>query len=459
MLANYQMDFVAAPPNVNEPIGFDVLPDGRVVQTDRRGGVRLHDPATNTTHLLAQIPVYMASEDGMYGPAVDNDFATNKWVYLYYSPLTHGAAVPGDHADGQRAEHRRRPERLGPVAGLLPAQPVQVRRRADARRWTWPPSRRSSRCRSTAAPAATSPATSTSTRSNNLWMVTGDDTPAGGGNSGGFSPHNDMLTATGLFNAPHVDARRSALNTNDLRGKILRIKVQPDGSYTIPRGNLFTGAEEGGGKTRPEIYAMGFRNPFRITLDDDDVAYITDYSPDSQTPTVFRGPAGTGRMMVVRKPANYGWPLCYSPDLPYYRWNFNTSTPLDNPPQAHECNNPTRGPENTSRWNTGLTYSPPIAEPELWYSYQDNNPTTPLGTPCAAYYTAEPAGHLPAAVPRARHRRRRAARRGQVRLRPAQPEPDEVPRVLRRRDLLRRVHPRLPAGDPAGLGRRRLQDQ
>ena len=30
---------------------------------------------------------------------------------------------------------------------------------------------------------------------------------------------------------------------------------------------------------------MGFRNPFRITLDDDDVAYITDYSPDSQTPT------------------------------------------------------------------------------------------------------------------------------------------------------------------------------
>ena len=42
-------DFVAAPPNVSEPIGFDVLPDGRVIQTDRRGGVRLHDPATNTT--------------------------------------------------------------------------------------------------------------------------------------------------------------------------------------------------------------------------------------------------------------------------------------------------------------------------------------------------------------------------------------------------------------------------
>src|SRR5215218_7458129 len=177
---------------------------------------------------------------------------------------------------------------------------------------------------------------------NNLWLVTGDDTPAGSGNSGGFSPHNDMITGTGLFNAPHVDARRSALNTNDLRGKILRISVQPDGAYTIPAGNLFTGAESGGGKTRREIYAMGFRNPFRLTVDADDVAHVTDYSPDSQTPAVFRGPPGTGRMMVVDRPANYGWPLCVQPDLPYYRWNFNTSTPLDDPPQAHECDNPAR---------------------------------------------------------------------------------------------------------------------
>ena len=29
---------------------------------------------------------------------------------------------------------------------------------------------------------------------NNLWLVTGDDTPSGGGNSGGFSPHNDQKT-------------------------------------------------------------------------------------------------------------------------------------------------------------------------------------------------------------------------------------------------------------------------
>jgi hypothetical protein len=290
----------------------------------------------------------------------------------------------------------------------------------------------------------------------NLWMVTGDDTPAGGGNSGGFSPHNDMITTTGLLNAPFVDARRSALNTNDLRGKILRIKVQPDGSYTIPSGNLFNGNEDGGGKTRPEIYAMGMRNPFRITVDDDGVAYVTDYSPDSQTPTVFRGPAGTGRMMVVRRPANYGWPLCYQPDLPYYRWNFNTSTPLDSPPRTHECDNPAHGPENTSRWNTGLTFPPPVARAELWYSYQDNNPANPLGTPCAAYYTIDPPGTCPQLFPELGTGGVGPHGAAKYDYDPANPNPTGV---LRRGDLLRRVHPRLPAGDPAGQCRLRLQDQ
>ena len=398
VLANYQMDYVAAPPNVNEPIGFDVFPDGRVIQTDRRGGVRLHNPATNTTDVLAQIPVYMASEDGMYGPAVDNDFATNKWVYLYYSPLTQEAPYPATTPTANAPTTGVDPSVWDPwngyfqlsrfkfVDGATPTLDL-----ASEQKIMKVPVNRGACCHVAGDIDFDS--------KNNLWMVTGDDTPAGGGNSGGFSPHNDMLTATGLYNAPFVDARRSSLNTNDLRGKILRINVQSDGSYTIPSGNLFTGTEEGGGKTRPEIYAMGFRNPFRITLDDNDVAFITDYSPDAQTPTVFRGPAGTGRTMVVEKPANYGWPLCYQPDLPYYRWNFTTSTPLDSPPQTHECGNATRGPANTSRWNTGLTYPPPIERSEIWYSYQDNNPANPLGTPCAAYYTTSPPGTCPQLFP------------------------------------------------------------
>ena len=97
VLRNYQQVKVSAPPNLNEPIGFDQLPDGRILQTSRRGDVRLHNPATGTTVQIANfadpaVPltqrIYTNSEDGMYGPAIDNNFATNKWVYLYYSPQT-----------------------------------------------------------------------------------------------------------------------------------------------------------------------------------------------------------------------------------------------------------------------------------------------------------------------------------------------------------------------------------
>ena len=494
VVANYQQTSLTTQPNLNEPIGFDVLPDGRVIQTDRRGGVRLHDPVGNSTTLLAQLPVYTHSEDGLYGPAVDREFATNKWVYLFYSPLEMDPPYPPATPTGNAPTVGADPSvwdqwkgyfqlsrfKFVDTAGSEPAHldlaSEQKILKVDVNRGA---------CCHVAGDIAFD-------ADNNLWLVTGDDTPAGGGNSGGFGPFNDMLTnenqtiavanatggtftltfagqttapiafplvntdieaalealpnvddvavtgtaartvnfrgnwsqqdvpqmtadASGLtsattatvtiatpaqggqYNSPHVDARRSSLNTNDLRGKILRIKVQGDGSYTVPSGNLFAPGTAG---TRPEIYAMGFRNPFRINLDAEGNAYITDYSPDSQTPSVFRGPAGTGRTMVVREPANYGWPLCYSPELPYYKWDFNTTTNLvPGSPEPFECGNPAKGPDNTSRWNTGLVQTPPITKPELWYSFQDNNANNPLGTPCPAYYMQSPPGTCPQLFP------------------------------------------------------------
>jgi cytochrome c len=412
VLANYQQTKVSGPPNLSEPIGFDLLPDGRVIQTDRRGGIRLHDPATNATTLLAEVPVYTTNEDGMYGPAIDNDFATNKWVYLFYSPptvkdvkLSTGEIVtqttPAGGAPNTGAAYTTWDPFVGyfqlsrfkfvDAAGSTPAH-LDLASEQEILRVS---NNRGACCHVAGDIDFDS--------RNNLWMVTGDDTPAGGGNSGGFGPFNDMVTAAGLFNAPHVDARRSSLNTNDLRGKVLRIKVkdgdiapveanQNGGAYSVPAGNLFA---PGTANTRPEVYAMGFRNPFRIQVDENDVAYVTDYSPDSNTPTVNRGPAGTGRVEIVRKPANYGWPVCYRTDLEYYRWNFNTSQPLDDPPQKHECSDPNQGPVNDSRWNVGggpgvepgLLVTPPITNPDVWYSFTpENGNNPPLGTPCSAYY-------------------------------------------------------------------------
>ncbi|HEX5598343.1 MAG TPA: ThuA domain-containing protein [Micromonosporaceae bacterium] len=378
VLANYQMTVIAAPPNVGEPIGFDVLPDGRVIQTERLGSVRLHDPETNTTHTLAQIPVYTHSEDGMYGPAIDNDFEKNKWVYLYYAPPldTPAGAAPNTSTNPNEWDRWKgyyQLSRFKFVDGENPSLDV-----ASEQKIMQVPVNRGACCHVAG--------DITFDSKNNLWLVTGDDTPAGAGGSGGWSPHNDAVSPSGVYQAPHVDARRTSGNTNDLGGKILRITVQPDGSYTIPEGNLFPQTGENVGKTRPEIYAMGLRNPFRINLDKNDVAYVTDYSPDSQTAAVGRGPAGTGRMMVVNEPANYGWPFCVQPDLPYFEMDWNAS-PIA-PIAPFDCS----GPVNNSRHNTGLTKLPPVKKSELWYSFQ-------APTPCAESYLTTPTQTCPVLFP------------------------------------------------------------
>ncbi len=90
----------------------------------------------------------------------------------------------------------------------------------------------------------------------NLLLSTGDNTYSK--SSDGFTPIDERPGA-----APR-DAQKSSGNTNDLRGKILRIHPEADGTYTIPEGNLFP---KGTPNTRPEIYTMGNRNPWRLTID------------------------------------------------------------------------------------------------------------------------------------------------------------------------------------------------
>ena len=147
VLANYQQvkvsdNRVAGSPGLREPIGFDVLPDGRVLQTARGGELRLHDPKDGSTKVIATLDVYTNSEDGLYGPAIDNDFADNRWVYLYYSPKTVQDVKQSDGStktittppNDSAPLTARVAERVGPVRRLLPALALQARRgrRRDA---------------------------------------------------------------------------------------------------------------------------------------------------------------------------------------------------------------------------------------------------------------------------------------------------------------------------------------
>jgi len=89
-------------------------------------------------------------------------------------------------------------------------------------------------------------------------------------------------------------------NTDTLLGAFLRIDVSGE-PYRIPPDNPF---RKGGG--RPEVYAWGFRNPWR-------------WSFDRETGELWVGDVGQDRweeIDVVEKGGNYGW-RCYEGNAPY----------------------------------------------------------------------------------------------------------------------------------------------
>jgi cytochrome c len=360
-----------------EPIGLAVLPDARVLHTTREGGVWLHDRAGGKS-LAAQIAVYRHDEEGLQGIAIDPEFALNGWVYLYYSPpldtvsddpateVDEGLA-PDEGAAAVWAAYRgqMRLSRLRFDGSTLDLQSEQIILEVPVDRGL---------CCHIGGQIDFDAA-------GNLLLSTGDDTNPF--QSGGFTPIDERPERN-----PAYDAQRSASNTNDLRGKLLRIHVEADGTYTIPEGNLFP---PGTSQTRAEIYLMGLRNPFRFAADRRrGVVYLADYSPDARATLGARGPAGTGKWTIVRGPANYGWPYCATAELPYVDYDFAS----DESRAPFDCT----APVNDSPRNTGLTQLPPVTQPDVFYSFTPseefpelrNGGVAPMAGPAYVYDAANP---------------------------------------------------------------------
>ncbi|SDY89919.1 PKD domain-containing protein [Micromonospora pattaloongensis] len=344
-----------------EPVSLAVLPDNRVLHTARTGEVRIHNPRTGLNTIAANVPVYEHDEEGLQGVAIDPDFSRNKWVYLYYSPplntpvddpatpsVNEGdAPTVGTEADWQRFRGFLRLSRFKLAGDTLKLDTEQ--RIIDV------PVDRGICCHVGGQIDFDS--------QGNLYLSTGDDTNPF--DSSGYTPIDERADRN-----PAFDAQRSSGNTNDLRGKLLRIRVKPGGGYTIPEGNLFP---VGKAYTRPEIYAMGLRNPFRFAVDRrTDNVYMADYSPDASAANPDRGPAGHGRWMVIDRPANYGWPYCVAPDMPYVDYDFATGESGE----PFDC----RAPINDSPHNTGLKRLPRVEQPEVWYPYGEAAEFPGLGT-------------------------------------------------------------------------------
>lgn len=360
--SNYEK--VTLTKDTGEPIDMAVLPDRRVLTTARNGDIRLVDPDAGTTRVVNTIATYNNSEDGLQTVTLAPDFEESGWVYLYYAPRTMTGPYPTTTPSGSapntlpagqteaywdqwKGYNQLTRVKWDEAADKLDLATEQVILKVEVQR---------GQCCHVAGDVDFDD-------QGNLYLATGDNTPAGTPGANGFAPNND---APG-FN-PGFDSRRGAGNTNDLRGKILRIAVQEDGSYTIPEGNLFAPGTDG---TRPEIFAMGLRNPFRIDVDaaTGSVSW-GDYGPDAGAPNPERGPMGyvEWQTTAIDEPINGGWPYCTGDQFNYNEWDFETATPGD----FFDC---AAGAENNSRWNTGLSTVPPAKAATLYYG--DNNTHQP----------------------------------------------------------------------------------
>ena len=305
---------------LSDAMEITVLPTGEVLIAERTGALKWYSPESSEVKVVKKFDVSIkkegrSRETGLLGITADPQFEKNGWIYTYYSPE-------------RQEEHRL--SRFRFHEGELKDEKILLRVKQ---------SREKGVCHEGGSLAFD--------RQGHLFLSTGDNTNPF--KSNGYSPLDERR------DHEHMNSQRTAADTSDLRGKILRIIPTPNGQYRIPEGNLFP---KGKSKTRPEIFVMGCRNPWRISVDQrTSTLYWGDVGPDARE-TSDRGPNGYCEMNQASKAGNYGWPYFVGDNQPYSEYDFEKET-LGRTFVAS-------APENHSRLNRGLEALPPAQEP-LWF--------------------------------------------------------------------------------------------
>jgi cytochrome c len=319
------------PGKLDEPMAMTFTGDGQLLIAERKGNVKSYNTKTGELKKIGFVPVntkytsregdVREAEEGLMGIVADPDFKSNKLVYMYY-------------ADPQEKKHVLGRWEL--VGDSLDSSTRKIILEI--------PTQREVCCHTGGG--------MTFDKNGNLYLTTGNNTA---------NPNQGTSALDERPERENWDDQRTAGNTNDLRGKIIRIHPKKDGSYTIPEGNLFP---KGTDKTRPEIYTMGHRNPWRISIDNETgYIYWGEVGPDASKDSTI-GPRGYDEFNQAKAAGFFGWPYFIGDNKPYADYDYATG-------QIGENFDP-QNPVNNSPNNTGLNKLPPPQKAFIWYPYSNS---------------------------------------------------------------------------------------
>lgn len=325
---------------LDQPMAMAVARDGRVFAGQRNGVIFSYTPAAGwKSDTAAALSVYLHTASaydmgGLWGLALSPTFASDGWLYVYYPPLSlwNGKS---DHSGRMTYRLSRfqvtSANKLNLASEQVLLNVVQM-------------------------PETHNGGSLKFGKNGDLFLSTGDNHRPGCGDAYPAADEND----------PSCDDGATTANTDTLLGKVLRIHPEPqlvNGKYySIPAGNLFPPNTP---KTRPEIYTMGHRNPFKIFPDPvTGRLYIPMFGPANANDPA-RGPKGADVIQVTDSAANFGYPYFLKNRQPYCRWDYTTKACIPVPGQTGVFYDPDR-PVNPSKNNTGLVDLPPVKAAVMW---------------------------------------------------------------------------------------------
>jgi cytochrome c len=308
------------PNGIVDPMELSVAKDGRVFFAERRGFVKYLDPKSGEVKTVGKVDVFTGLEDGLLGMTLDPNFEDNGWIYLFHSPP--------DQEENHVSRFTIKDDQLD-----LSSQKTLIRIKTQRKE------------------CCHSGGSLNFDAAGNLYASVGDNTNPFA--SDGFSPSDEQEDRSPW------DAQKSSANMNDLRGKILRVRPLADGTVEIPDGNLFP---KDGSQGRPEIYVMGNRNPYRISVDPrTGYLYWGEVGPDAGSINPDRGPAGFDEINQARTAGFFGWPYFIANNKAYTRYDFANKKSLEKWDPAK--------PINASPNNTGGKELPPAQSAFIYYPH------------------------------------------------------------------------------------------